>query len=267
MNRAIIERFVHPMLRMGRFMNRMGLVSGAATYARVVQKETEPQSSQTYSVRVRGYDREILLRPGDSDGLIFTQVIVDQQYNLPELPDTSVIVDCGANIGLSSLFFARKYPKATILAIEPEPQTYALMVRNTQHLPNIRPIHGAVWPRPASLSIIDPTRSWASMRVSESGGAGTSGIEAVVLRDVVAEFGKIDILKVDIEGSEKALFEDPACDEWLAHTRVIYCELHDWLQKGCSRAFYQAITRYEFSQLQSGEIVAIDLHNTAPVGQ
>jgi hypothetical protein len=80
---------------------------------------------------------------------------------------------------------------------------------------------------------------------------------------VVAEHGKIDILKIDIEGSEKALFEDPSCAEWLTNTRVIYAELHDWMEPGSSRAFYQAITRFHFSQQHLGEIVAIELHHTA----
>ena len=163
---------------------------------------------------------------------------------------------------MSALYFSQRYPNAKIIAIEPEPDNYAMLVRNTRNIASIHPIHAGVWPRKVSLSVVDSTRSSASMRVDERPGNGASGITSVQLSDLVAEFGRIDILKIDIEGSEKAIFEDASAELWLNHTRVIYAELHDWMQPGSSRAFYQAITRFDFSQQLSGEIVAIELHHT-----
>ena len=244
-------------------MHRMGPMNGAWAYAQVLRNQRVGRSEHLYAIKVPGYPEPLWLRAGDSDAVIFGQVMIDWQYNLPALDDVRLIVDCGANIGMSALYFARRYPQAKVLAIEPEPGNYAMLVRNTRHVAAIQPVHAAVWPRPASLSIVDPARSHASISVTEGPGKGATGIRSVQLRDVVAEHGKIDILKIDIEGSEKALFEDPSCGEWLTNTRVIYAELHDWMTPGSSRAFYQAATRFDFSQQHLGEIVAIELHHRA----
>jgi FkbM family methyltransferase len=263
MTSGVMERFVHPLLRIGKFVHRLGLIQGGVAYGRVARNERLEHSPHLYAVRVRGYPEPLWLRAGHSDCLIFGQVIIDLQYNLPDVDEVRLIVDCGANIGVSALYFARRYPAAKILAIEPDPDNYAMLVRNTRQAASIHPLQAAVWPRQASLSIVDPTRPAAALRVSEGPGKGPGSIRSLQLRDVVAEHGKIDILKIDIEGSEKALFEDPACAEWLTHTRVIYAELHDWMEPGSSRAFYQAITRFSFSQQHMGEIVAVELHHPA----
>jgi len=105
-------------------------------------------------------------------------------------------VDCGANIGVSALYFARRYPAAKILAIEPDPANYEMLVRNTRQVASVHPVQAAVWPRQASLSIIDPTRPHSSLRITEGPGKGPGSIRSVQLGDVVAEHGKIDILKI-----------------------------------------------------------------------
>lgn len=261
MTSGVMDKFVHPLLRMGKFVHRMGVVPGIVAYRRVARNQHLPQSSEIYSVSARGYPQPLWLRGGHSDGLIFGQVIIDLQYNLPQIDQVRLIVDCGANVGFSALYFARRYPQAKILAIEPDPGNYAMLVRNTQSVAAIRPIHAAVWPRKANLSIVDPARPHAALRVTEGQGKGPGNIPTVQLADIVAEHSSIDILKVDIEGSEKALFEDPSSPEWLSKTRVIYAELHDWMEPGSSRAFYQAITRFPFSQQHQGEIIAIELHH------
>jgi len=260
---GVMNRFIHPMLRMGKFIHRMGPIHGSSGYWRVSRFERPGQSPHMFAVRVRGYPAPVWLRSGVSDSLIFGQVLIDLQYNLPEVSDVRLIVDCGANIGLSALYLARKYPAARVIAIEPEADNFAMLERNTKHVPAIQRIQAGVWPRPAALSIIDPARPHAAMRVTEGEGMGACGIRSVQLADIVAEHGRIDILKLDIEGSEKALFSDPSCHEWLANTRLIYAELHDWMEPGSSRAFYRAITRFEFSQQHMGEVVAIELHGAA----
>lgn len=263
MTSGIMDRLIHPLLDRAKFMHRLGLIRGCFAYGRVKRNERLTDRAHLYSLKVPEYSEPIWLRAGDSDGFVFGQVMIDWQYNFPQVDDVRLIVDAGANIGISALYFARRYPGARIIAIEPDPENYAMLERNTRHLPAIRAVQGAVWPRRASLSIIDPTRSRASKMVSEGEGRGPGGIRSVQLDDIVAEHGRIDILKLDIEGSEKALFEDPSCAGWLAQTHVIYTELHDWMRPGASRTFYRAITGFDFSQQHLGEVVAITLHHAA----
>ncbi len=58
----------------------------------------------------------------------------------------------------------------------------------------------------------------------------------------------IDILKVDIEGAEKEVFES---SDWMGSVRCLAIELHDWIKPGCSAAV-GSVTR-DFSILQRGE--------------
>jgi hypothetical protein len=79
----------------------------------------------------------------------------------------------------------------------------------------------------------------------------------------------IDVLKLDIEGSEKEVFEDSA--EWIDRVSAIAIELHDRFKSGCSRAFYAATTGFAHEvtrdedtfvrrELQSRQIT-MDTHN------
>jgi len=43
-----------------------------------------------------------------------------------------LIIDCGANIGCASVWFATQYPKARILAVEPDPDNFRMLVRNSK---------------------------------------------------------------------------------------------------------------------------------------
>ncbi|QKT03354.1 FkbM family methyltransferase [Ectothiorhodospiraceae bacterium 2226] len=55
-----------------------------------------------------------------------------------------MILDTGANIGTSALYFAQRYPRAR-LAVEPEDGNFALLETNTRHLPNVTALKAAVW--------------------------------------------------------------------------------------------------------------------------
>jgi hypothetical protein len=56
----------------------------------------------------------------------------------------------------------------------------------------------------------------------------------------------LDIVKLDIEGAEKAVFESNY-EDWLPKTRLLIIELHDRMQPGSSKALFNALTRYNFS--------------------
>ena len=65
-------------------------------------------------------------------------------------------------------------------------------------------------------------------------------------------FPKIDILKLDIEGSEKELFETNF-EDWLPKTKILIIELHDAMKTGCSKSVFNAISKYDFSFSIKGE--------------
>ncbi len=70
--------------------------------------------------------------------------------NRSEVP---VIVDCGANIGISSVWYAQRYPRARIIAVEPEPENFRILSMNAANYPNIVAVQGGVSDRQTRVSL------------------------------------------------------------------------------------------------------------------
>jgi len=82
-------------------------------------------------VRVKGCHQPIYLRNGTSDITVFYQIFLKQSYEVDYgfIPET--IIDCGANIGIVSVFYKIKFPNAIIVAVEPEITNYNMLLKNT----------------------------------------------------------------------------------------------------------------------------------------
>lgn len=144
--------------------------------------------------------------------------------------DPKLIIDAGANIGYSSIFFANRYPKARVIAVEPERSNYEMLVKNAGPYPHIVPIDAAVWPKKAHLETENPNAKKWSIRIQESSSVGSSPVESVTIEEIFQNYSEncsenIDILKLDVEGSEKDIFES-SYKFWLDRTNIII-ELHD----------------------------------------
>jgi hypothetical protein len=71
-----------------------------------------------------------LLRTGTSDVYVYHQIFVEREYApLERLSSVSTILDLGANVGYSSRYFMGMFPRAKLLAIEPDPENFALLER------------------------------------------------------------------------------------------------------------------------------------------
>jgi FkbM family methyltransferase len=146
----------------------------------------------------------VTLRAIGGDISILYEVFAEGAYAIPSAAvpaDTvHVVVDCGAHIGLSALYFAHRYPRARIIAIEPHPKNFDLLKMNTAAHPNIACVQACVLGRSGSAFISTEGPSWQH-HVVQCGGLE---IEAVTLSDVRVRFGidVIDVLKLDVEGAE-----------------------------------------------------------------
>jgi FkbM family methyltransferase len=193
-----------------------------------------------------GYASPISLRAGTSDIQTFCHVIAGDGYEQELASQPSVIVDAGAHIGLASLWYANRYPEAKVIALEPDPENYELLLRNTKAYDNIVPLNVALWNSSGTVALTDRQEgSWAfQVRRPEEASASDRSVPSICVADLMRSFNldHIDVLKVDIEGSEKEVFED--CAEWVHRVSAIAIELHDRFKSGCSRAFYAATTRF-----------------------
>lgn len=205
-------------------------------------------------VRIKGYPYPILLRNNTSDITVFYQIFLKKSYSVSYKLDPRVIIDCGANIGLSSIFYKIKFPNAVIYAIEPEISNFNLMLKNTQFSNDIICINGGVWNKQANLLIEDNlTEKWG-FKVSEVNYSNDNTISGLSLACLMKKYHikVIDILKIDIEGSEKELFEFNF-ESWLSKTKVLVIELHDGHRKGASKSFFKALNNYDYTMIKKNE--------------
>lgn len=167
------------------------------------------------------------------------------------------IIDAGANIGLTSLYLSRHFRDARFICIEPDVANCAVLKFNLAEnkVKNPDVLNAGLWPRNAHLELVSDfrdKRDW-SIRVRET--QNNSGLQAFSIQHVMREFklDKIDILKIDIEGSEKEVFTSPNADiSFLAVTKCIALEIHD--EFDCRAAIYNALAQYGFTYFNSGEL-------------
>jgi FkbM family methyltransferase len=186
---------------------------------------------------------QIIVRCGDSDIGTVRTVFRDRDYAIPSAAvsqrmrdrynailasgNMPLIIDAGANIGASALWFNAEYPGARILAIEPDAGNLELLARNTDSLDNIEIVAAAIGGEPGFVALIDHGASDA-FRTERS----ENGLQIVTMNELLAQHQNTApfIVKIDIEGFEKDLFA--ANTEWIDQFESIMVELHDWMLPG-----------------------------------
>ena len=206
----------------------------------------------------KGYKSAMILRIGSSDLCVFEQVFILRQYSpATRIVEPKVIVDCGANVGYSALFFLKAFPGARLIALEPDAANAGVCRRNLgPYKGRVSLLEKALWRCVARLNVVESTRfkggEWGVQVAVASDGTGSASVEAVDVATLMSTTGveQIDLLKIDIERSESEVFRGDV-DAWLPRVRNIAIELHD---EDCRDAFYCALRDYTFVQEQCGEI-------------
>src|SRR3954468_3707512 len=111
---------------LARHINKFGFIPGSKIFFSNYFGKTD-----LVHIKIPGLEHDLILRNGSSDAYCFNQVFLDLDYDFEVEIKPSFIVDCGANIGLSFLFSHKKYPKATIVAVEPEASNFEMLQKNT----------------------------------------------------------------------------------------------------------------------------------------
>jgi len=200
----------------------------------------------------KGITNPIYIRLRTTDASVYRQVILHREYEC-ELPFTpTTIVDAGANIGMVSIYYTHRYPEARVISVEAEASNFEMLCKNVAPYPNIVPVHAALWKSDGFVSVSEPDSGigafgkWGFVTHEGNG----NKVRAVTMRTLMREANIpcIDLLKIDIEGSEKEVFEN--C-EWIDNVRALVIELHDRFRPGCSKAV-NAVTS-DFSKSERGE--------------
>ena len=144
------------------------------------------------------------------------------------------ILDCGANVGLASLFFHRAYPDARITAFEADPALFAMLDANVKAngAGTVEARHAALWTSTGTLTF-RCEGSDSGMIDSLPGavdGAATI-VPSLRLRDLL-EAEPVDLLKLDIEGAEDVVLAD--CEPVLHRVKAMVMDLHEF-DRRCAR--------------------------------
>ena len=211
--------------------------SAAKKRGKPIEREvTHPLAAHPFVVRVPSSDVDV-----------FKQVFVDTEYRFESDEDPRVIVDAGANIGLTSVYYASRYPGCRILAIEPEGSNFDLLSRNVSRYPNVTPIHAALASEPGHVVIDDPDQgAWSfRTRAAEDAEPGSQRVESVTIGQLMDGHGieRIDLLKMDIEGAEMDVMRHASV--WIDRVDAMVIELHERFMPGCTRVFYNATPGFE----------------------
>lgn len=208
--------------------------------------------SVVHSVSVPGGTHKVAVRLGrrESDMTTLIHVFHEKCYAFDIAPPRSII-DAGANVGYSALWFAIEYPSALVVAIEPDPRNAALLRRNTAGCPNVTVLEAALAGEAGRAVVVDPGQGPCAHRIQRqdnpwSDGNALETVDCVTVEQVRKQFDldQIDLLKVDIEGSELELLAgNPA---WMASVEAAVFELHDRFRQGCTRAFVAATSDFPF---------------------
>jgi FkbM family methyltransferase len=181
--------------------------------------------------------RSVAIRLGTADFHAVKEVYLDRVYEfaMPTLaalmPSAPVVVDLGANIGLTVRLWSRRFSPRTIVAVEPDSDNAALCALNADVAvtTDLRMFQCFVAEAAGTAGIDRELGTWA-YRMDRSGRGTDREIIAVrTVPDILGEAGlasaQIDLLKCDIEGAEAVVFRGGP--EWLSRVRAVLAEVHD----------------------------------------
>jgi FkbM family methyltransferase len=215
-------------------------------------------SRRILGLRARGYSQPFGIRTHTSDVFVFEQVFVDEGYSpLTGLHEPRLIVDCGANIGCTSVYLLTRYPHARLIAVEPDAENARMCAANlAQFGERAEVLQAGIWHCDALLRVerggFRDGREW-SFQVRECRPGESGEVRAVSLPTLLEKsgFGRIDILKIDVEGAERYLFAD-GCHDWLSRVDCLAVEAHD---DECRDAVLRAVAEQRFEVTRRQETI------------
>ncbi|MCZ4244695.1 FkbM family methyltransferase [Pedobacter punctiformis] len=207
---------------------------------------------------------KITLRKQGSDWQVFKQIFQYKEYS-PLLTaiklnniELSFILDLGANIGLTTIYIKKHYPDAQIVCVEPDANNFKQLTLNTAHFQNVHLIQAAVWNKSTLLTEDEPFRGgddWSKSFKEDNENSEVGKIKGITIEEILKIHSKsqIDLLKIDIEGAERFIFDESASNlSFLDITKVIAIEIHD--EFNIREKINNILISYNFVLFEVGEL-------------
>jgi FkbM family methyltransferase len=153
------------------------------------------------------------------------ELLIDELYQFDSNITSPYIIDCGANVGLSIIYFKKIFPECKILAFEPDPEIFELLKYNIEKFKfkNVSLEKKAVWNSNTVLKFNSTGALGGHIKKEQSENGNLVDVQTIRLKNIL-EREQIDFLKIDVEGAEKEIIVDIASS--LKNVKRIFVEYH-----------------------------------------
>jgi FkbM family methyltransferase len=172
-----------------------------------------------------GLSREDRYFDGLKDGMDWQLTAFCDQY----IPEDAVILDIGANIGVTSAILSKKAPKGTVRAFEPGHRIFSILSRNIERnsLKNVTAHNIALSDAPGTLRFLENSAYGHLAQDGDSEGVHTVSVSTI--DDYVSQndFARLDFIKIDVEGYEMPVLQG-AAQTIRRFNPIFYVEFNSW---------------------------------------
>lgn len=160
---------------------------------------------------------------------IYDEIFKKEIYKFKSSTDKPFIIDAGANIGLSAIYLKKLFPKASIVAFEPDPAVFTILKHNIEsfNFENVNLVNKALWNEETQLNFFSEGADGGRMASAEDA-SNIIKIETTklsyYLKDTV-----VDFLKIDIEGAEFTVLQE--AKPFLKNVKNIFVEFHSFTNR------------------------------------
>ncbi len=141
---------------------------------------------------------------------LFREIFIEPQYDFQFDGEAPTIIDCGANIGMATLFFKKKFPLCKILAFEPNPEVFTLLKKNVadNKLKDVEIVNAGLSNEEGTIDFYVDVKNSLISSIERNRGEGKPIKINLNRLSKVIEGKKFDFAKVDIEGAEWKVITD-----------------------------------------------------------
>lgn len=160
----------------------------------------------------------------------YKEIFENEIYKFNTANKDITIIDCGANIGLSTIYLKMRFPNAHIVAYEPDPNIYAALKNNITafRYKNITCLNEAVSNQDSTLNFWSEG-GHSGMIVRHTDEKKTTPVKAIRLKSFLSNYKHITFLKIDIEGEEINVIPD--IKDELKKIDYLFLEYHSFINK------------------------------------
>lgn len=169
-------------------------------------------------------DKKLYIHDIASFNLCNAELFQSEMYKFKASSSNPCIIDCGANLGMSVIYFKQLYPNATIIAFEADDYIFNFLEKNMESFGfiNVELINKAVWNCDDTLSFI--VEGGAGGRLEKETTIGKYKKVACTSLKKYLIGKKVDFLKIDIEGAEYEVIKD--CEDEIKNIDYLFIEYH-----------------------------------------